>query len=368
MDGVKLPEIDVESPVPRYVQAKKILIDAIRSGTFPRGSKLPSTHEVGNQIRVSLLTAHKAIQCLVQEGWLERQRGHGTFVRENFEQSVAAKACVRVGLLIDSSVRIGNYYHGTLLHALRAGAANNTPGAEIFIHQQNSPASIPNLLADGIVAFHPDRDAFEMLEVVGEKTSIVVLGGSSRTTKLHCVDSANEQGARDAVRHLAELGHRDIAIVNGRLTMMNSLHRYRGYLSEMRERELPIREDYSIHADGMEMSELEKARLAELLQSSLQPTAIIAGAFHLALDILTVAETVGLRVPRDLSVIGFDDPRSAALLNPPLTTVRQPLDEMGRLAMKLVLALIEGQTPEPRRNVLPTELVVRASTASIGGR
>ncbi len=119
---------------------------------------------------------------------------------------MAAKACYRVGLLLDEGVHLGDYYHGALLHGLRQAACADDPGVELFIQRQNSPAAIPNLLADGFICFHPFRETFAMLEAVAKSTPIVVLGGSSRDTSLHCVDSENEGGAREAVRHLAQLG------------------------------------------------------------------------------------------------------------------------------------------------------------------
>jgi len=363
MASPRLPQVDPDSPVPRYVQAKKILIEAIRGGTFPRGSKLPSTSEISNSVRVSLITAHKAIQCLVAEGWLQRERGRGTFVRDDFEESVAAKACHRVGLLIDPAVQLGDHYHAVLLQGLREAAAATDPGAELFIQRQNTPAAIPNLLADGFICFHPLRENFELLEMVAKNTPIVVLGGSSRDTTLHCVDSENEQGTREAVRHLIELGHQDIAIINGRLAAPNSLHRFNGYLMEMRAHELPIRDEYVINSDKAEMTGQTRSALIALLRGSMCPTAIVAAGFLLALEVMEIARHLGLRIPQDLSLVGFDDPRSAALLNPPLTTVRQPLEKMAAAAMEKMMALIRGEDPQPRIQYLPTRLVIRESTA-----
>ncbi len=361
----KLPQVDPNSSVPRYIQVKSILIDAIRKGVYPRGSKLPSTGEISHEIAVSLITAHKAIQCLVSEGWLDRIRGRGTFVRDDFEASVAAKACHRVGLLLDPGVQLEDYYHATLFQGLRDASATHEPGAELFIQRQNTPAAIPNLAADGFICFHPLRETYELLEVVAQNTPIVVLGGSVRDTKLPCVDADNEGGIRQAVAHLAEQGHQDIAIVNGRLSATNSLHRFNGYLAEMRSRELPIRDEYVLTSDKAEMSPTVRNSLVALLRSSLRPTAVIAAGYLLALEVMEVARYLGLRIPRDLSLVGFDDPRSASLLNPPLTTVRQPLDQMARAAMECMLELIDKKNPAPGIQMLPAKLVVRESTARV---
>lgn len=368
MNGMVLPElqqVDTASAVPRYVQAKSILIDAIRRGTFRRGSKLPNTSELSACLSVSLITAHKAIQGLVAEGWVDRVRGRGTYVRGDFEASVAAKSCYRIGLLLDRRVHLGDYYHAALFHGLREAACADEPGAELFIQRQNSPAAIPNLLADGFICLHPFRETFAMLEAVAAKTPIMVLGGSTRTTLLHCVDSENEEGARQAVRHLIDLGHRDIAILNGRLSATNALDRFNGYVAEMRDRELPIREEYLLTSEKGEMTPSARGTLTALLRGSLRPTAIVAGGYLLALEVLEIARHLGLRIPEDLSLVGFDDTRSAALLNPSLTTVRQPLEEMARLAMERMIALINHTPAVPRVQYLPTTLIVRESTARV---
>lgn len=365
MNGTQLPSVDPNSSVPRYVQAKQILIGAIQQGLLPRGAKLPSTHDVSDELQVSLLTAHKAIQCLVQEGWLNRERGRGTFVREDFEGSVAAKARFCVGLLLDVQVQLGNYYHAPILHGMRDLSAHNELKADLLL-QHGKPSEVSNLHVDGVVCFHPDLEYFQALENIARNRPIVVVGGSTRGTSLHCIDSANEQGSREAIRHLASLGHRDIAIINGRLSASNSLHRYKGYVMEMQAQGLPLRDDYVINSDRAEMSEDTKAALRKLFQRKDRPTAILATGYHFALEVLEVAELIGLKIPQDLSLVGFDDPKSASLLNPSLTTVRQPLEQMGREAMKRMFDLIAGNPPAKTIEILPTELVPRASTAPLG--
>lgn len=364
-DGLRLQAVDPSSTVPRYVQAKQILIGAIQQGALPRGSKLPSTHDVSGKLGVSLLTAHKAIQCLVQEGWLNRERGRGTFVREDFEGSVKAKARFMVGLLLDAQTPLGDYYHTSLLNGLRKASTTNELGADL-VWQHCPPDEIGNLTIDGMICFHPELDSFDKLEAINADLPIVVLGGSTRGSKLHCIDSANEHGARAAVAHLAELGHRDIGIINGRLSVPNSLHRFKGFVSEMGNRGLELRDEYVINSETAEMSETVKSRLRSLLQKRSRPTAILAAGYYLSLEVLEVADSLGIRIPQDLSLVGFDDPKSAALLNPALTTVRQPLELMGRKAIQRILELIAGTSSAAQNNieVLPTEFIVRASTSS----
>lgn len=357
-----LPQVDPASPLPRYVQARTILAEAIGRGQFPRGTRLPGTGTIARCLHVSLVTAHKAIQCLVSEGWLERGRGRGTLVRDDYEDRIAAVACYRVGLLLEPGVRVDDLACSMLLQGLREAAANDDAPVELFIQREGGRTALVGRRANGFICLCPSRETLNMLEGLGDDVPAVVLGGVFRDTQVYGVDTDDEQAARDAVRHLAELGHRRIAILTGPLARADNLHRYKGYLAEMHERGLPLREPYMLtsEADGSAWS--IRRRLVELLREGSRPTAILAGNHDLALEVLAVARRLGLGVPQELSLVGFDDPRTASLLDPPLTTLRQPLDEMARLTMRRMLALLAHTPPSPRMELLPAELAVREST------
>ncbi len=363
MADVKLRAIDPRNSTPRYVQAKAILVDAIRGGVFPPGAKLPATAEISDCIRVSLLTAHRAIQALAAEGWLERRQGRGTFVRTDVGRRLRGHEYRRIGLVVDPVVHLGDYYHGALMHGLRAAMASLMPGAELSVRLQTEVGVAPNGPADGFIFLHPFAESFPGLEVLAEDTPLVVLGGSLPTTAVQCVDSANRAGAQEAVSHLATLHHRRIAVVNGHLSSTNSADRFAGYQDAMKQHGLAIPRAYVLNAGDAQMPDAIRKRLAALLRSADRPSAVLAAGYTLALQVMEVAAEVGLRIPRDLSLVGFDDPRSAALLDPPLTTVRQPLDEMARLAVARLQLLLKGKPAQPPAQILPTRLIVRGSTA-----
>ncbi|MCS6829614.1 MAG: substrate-binding domain-containing protein [Armatimonadota bacterium] len=121
------------------------------------------------------------------------------------------------------------------------------------------------------------------------------------------------------------------------------------------------------YGDRKPASEATRRALRQMLHSSDRPTAFFCGGYYLALDVVRTAREEGLRIPEDLSVVGFDDPVSASLLSPPLTTVRQPLDEMGRLATLMLLQWLTNMEPPRQSVVLPTQLMVRGSTGAPGG-
>ena len=181
------------------------------------------------------------------------------------------------------------------------------------------------------------------------------------------VGSTNWIGGLSATRHLLELGHRRIAVITGPRWALSSRARLDGYRAALDAAGVPvdpvlIREGAFEIADGVRHAN-------ELFRLPDPPTAIFAFNDGMAIGVYHAASVAGLRVPAELSVIGFDDyhPLDDWLV-PPLTTVRQPLTEMGAAAARMVLDLADGTMPQPRRLELATDLVVRASTVPPAGR
>ncbi|GIH65790.1 MULTISPECIES: LacI family DNA-binding transcriptional regulator [Microbispora] len=175
------------------------------------------------------------------------------------------------------------------------------------------------------------------------------------------VGSTNFAGGMAATQHLLALGHRRVAYLGGPATAACNQARLHGYRAAMEAAGAPVLPGYvrtgTFHYhDGV-------AGGAALLDLPEAPTAIFAGCDDIALGVLEAARARGLRVPEDLSVVGFDDTQVARMASPPLTTVRQPLREMGAVAVRTALRLAAGEQIESHHVELATELVVRGSTA-----
>ncbi|MEV7806970.1 substrate-binding domain-containing protein [Microbispora sp. NPDC088329] len=177
------------------------------------------------------------------------------------------------------------------------------------------------------------------------------------------VGSTNFAGGLAATEHLLALGHRRVAYLGGPATAACNQARLHGYRAAMEAAQVPVPPAYvrtgTFHyQDGM-------AGGAALLDLPEQPTAIFAGCDDIALGVLEAARARGLRVPEDLSIVGFDDTQIARMASPPLTTVRQPLREMGAVAVRTALRLAAGERVESHHVELATELVVRGSSAPV---
>jgi len=178
---------------------------------------------------------------------------------------------------------------------------------------------------------------------------------------VNSVGSTNFAGGFAATQHLLLLGHRRIAYLGGPAVAAANQARAHGYRAAMEARKAPVRGAYVRPGEFTYQTGVLGA--AALLGLTEPPTAVFAGNDEIALGVIETARTRGLRVPEDLSVVGFDDTLLARMASPPLTTVRQPLREMGGVALRTALRLADGEKLESHHVELATELVVRASTA-----
>jgi DNA-binding LacI/PurR family transcriptional regulator len=193
----------------------------------------------------------------------------------------------------------------------------------------------------------------------------LVVIGYSRSLSVHAVHADDYGGALETVRHLTALGHRRIGIVSSRLRPFAIDERLRGIRDALAEAGLAL--DERLVASGDFSFESGDEAGHALLARPDRPTAIFALNDRMALGVLHAAAERGLRIPEELSVVGFDDIPTAAIARPPLTTVRQPGFALGKAAGAALFALLDGRTASAE-TVIPTGLVLRGSTAAPAGR
>jgi LacI family repressor for deo operon, udp, cdd, tsx, nupC, and nupG len=178
----------------------------------------------------------------------------------------------------------------------------------------------------------------------------------------YSISTDNLLGARQAVEHLLQLGHRRIAYIANPRSYLSNLNRLAGYKSALDAYGVPVDECLIVEGDG-NLAGATKA-IQQLLSLAGPPSAVFCFNDMTAVGVLHALREAALRVPQDCSVIGFDDLELAAYLCPPLTTVHQPRYRLGQRAMQTLLALIEGCT-DVQPEVLPPELIVRETTSPV---
>lgn len=224
--------------------------------------------------------------------------------------------------------------------------------------ERRSLNQLSGTLIDGAVVVTPtvvDADAGIPVVTVDPHT-----GPSSG---LPTIDSDNYHGAYLATEHLLDLGHRRVAFLAGRPGLQSAEERERGYRAALESAGIEF-DPRLVRVGGYHQETADRAA-RELLTLPERPTAVFAANDITAIRTMMAAEDLGLQVPDDVSVVGFDNVPESALAEPPLTTIEQPLQEMGADAFRLLLALLRGEPEQATHVRLPTTLVVRQSTRSI---
>lgn len=215
---------------------------------------------------------------------------------------------------------------------------------------------------DGCALIGLDCEDSEVRRLVRGEIPCVAIDMEIEGPRTEVVMSDNEAGAAAAVRHLHALGHRRIATITGMVDSRPGVDRLRGYRETIQSLGLAYRDDYVRYGDFY--AESGRAETEKLLALDEPPTAIFAAADLMAIGAIRAAAEAGLRVPEDLSVVGFDDIQLAPHVNPPLTTLRQDKLGLGAAAGDALVARIAGDPERPPLRTLPVELVVRGSTAA----
>ncbi|MCL5108472.1 MAG: LacI family transcriptional regulator [Chloroflexi bacterium] len=219
-----------------------------------------------------------------------------------------------------------------------------------------------NAQIDGVLVMHPKEDEPCLVELHEAGVPIVVLNELPADCDLPWVDIDNVGGARQITEHLLQRGHRRIGHIYGRPGYVVTGLRMRGYCQALAGAGIGIDEDLLAvvpePAQGPQGTEATR----RLLALPDRPTAVFCHGDLLAHGALRAVEELGLRVPEDVAVVGFDDEPSSAYQRPALTTVRAPFREKGRVAARLLVELVEGRVLAERRVKLAAELVVRASS------
>lgn len=221
--------------------------------------------------------------------------------------------------------------------------------------EQRHLTRLSGTLTDGCIVVTPWGE-------VRTSTPVVVID-PVRDSTVPSVTADNLTGATTAVEHLLGLGHRRIGFIAGRSSLAAAWSREEGYRKALAEAGVPV--DPALIGRGDFNPESAAPLARALLERPDRPTAIFAASDGMALKVLEVAKEMGLDVPGDLSVVGFDNIPESALAEPRLTTVDQSMYRLGHEAAHMLKSLVTGEWEGPRQILLPTRLLVRGSTAPV---
>jgi LacI family transcriptional regulator len=268
-----------------------------------------------------------------------------------------------VGLLVPN---LDNSYVGTITQGIDQELARANYDLMLYTsHRRPGKESlyvnaIVNGLTDGLLLVAPLIPATYLNELREHNYPYVLIDQTDGSENSNVVESTNWQGAYDATHYLIQLGHTRIAFIKGTSAVRSAIDRLQGYKAALADHNIPLREDLVVEGDYQQQTGY--ATTQKLLRSEgSRPTAIFASNDLSAFGAMDAAREDGLRIPDDISIVGFDDIPQASFVYPKLTTVRQPLEQMGQIAVKMLLQQIEDQSRPPQRITLETQLIIRDS-------
>lgn len=284
----------------------------------------------------------------------------------NYTPSLAAKSIRSrttnvIGLLVPE---VTDLFNQEIIKGVGVGIKGS--GYDLMIYTRDRPASsghgsweqehvalLSSGLTDGCIVSTPAAPTFP------GTTPIVVIDPLGDGASVPSVVARNRAGALAVMEYLIGLGHRRIGFIGGRADTLSANRRFEGYKDGLAA--AGIAYDPALVQGGDYSRERGQEAARELLRLADRPTAIFAANDSAAMGVLDVAQELGLRVPQDVSVVGFDNVPEAAQITPRLTTVDQSIQEMGTLATKLIIGILRGESPQATPVKVQTRLIIRDS-------
>jgi LacI family transcriptional regulator len=255
----------------------------------------------------------------------------------------------------------GIFYSFYALELIRGiGTMTTALKLDLLLHISDDWSDLNLNGVGGVIFADIGRNRQQLEEAVANNISCIVINNFIEDLDVPCIAVDNEGGAESAVNFLIGLGHRRIAHITGELFTQAAAHRLEGYKNALKKNDIPVQDKYIVSTDysrGQARSAAER-----LLSMADRPTAMFIASDSMALEVMTVARERGIQIPRELSLIGFDDNPSGLYGPVALTTVRQPLVRMAQESVKELSAVISQKKKSAAKKIfLPTELVIRES-------
>jgi DNA-binding LacI/PurR family transcriptional regulator len=328
----------------------------------------PTIYDVAKKAGVSISTVSRVINNTGRIGEKTRKKVLNVIEELKYQPSVVASALTgkrtnTIGLIIpdvanpffaEMSRSIEDHGRDLGFNVLMCNTDNNADTEEMYL------SLLKQKSVDGIIIGTTTQNHNVLKELLQEQFPIALIAQDIPQLMIDVVTVDDFLGGYMATSHLVSLGHKKIAIMLSTYKRTSEKYRLQAYRQVLEENGLEYNEEFVVYADYKRGS--GKRVATEVLQSPNKPTAIFAGNDFLAIEIYQAAKELGLKIPKDLSVIGFDNTILASIVDPPLTTIAQPIQEMGRQVMNLLVQEIEGKKNTKQRVVLLPELIIRGST------
>lgn len=316
---------------------------------------------INNYPDVSDKTRKKIKKILEKENFLPNAQAQGLTTKKTWTLGVVYFEDLGIGLshpffskVIEAFKKQADKHGYSLLFGSKNDRLKNTTFLEYFKYKS----------VDGIAIICSDPNDKETLELIESDFPIVVIDMLNESTST--VTSDNEYGCKIAIEYLFSLGHKKIAHINGtdQIDNLPSMSRMEAYKKYIKEFKLYINKDYIVNGKNFDFDSGYEG-MNKLLKLKNPPTAVVCASDKIALGAIKAVQNNGLKVPEDISVIGFDDIELAEYVTPRLTTIRQNCDEIGKAAIDILVEQINKKEKLAVNKVIPVELVIRESCTEV---
>lgn len=359
--------VDSGRLLPKYSQLKEYLKKQIRQGKILYGQQLASENILVKQFRMSRQTVRQALGDLENEGWIEREQGRGTFCiyRE--------KLMIRGNIAVLTTY-ISEYIFPTLIRGMEeilseAGYnlilanTNNDKIKEAQCLENILNQDIAGVIIEPTQSSQPNVNIDYFREFEKRRIPYLMLHAFFNDLDPAYIMMDDYQGGYLAAQYLIQLGHREIAAVF-KVDDLQGVKREAGFTAAMKEHHLDIQGNYLGNYRTEEMLGFSELFVQNLMEKQPQPTAIVCYNDQIALKVMEAIRNRGLKIPEDISVVGFDDSSLATASEIKLTTIKHPKAEMGRKAAKFIIDMVENRIEKPSFIYQP-ELIIRKSCRSL---
>jgi LacI family transcriptional regulator len=330
---------------------------------------MPTLEEIAKLSGVSRSTVSRVINDdpHVSEG--TRARVLSIVRKLNYQPNVAARSLATgrtsvLGLVIPTGVSnlFSDPYFSLLIQGVSSACNANDHSVMLWLaepeyERRTIHKVLHNGLVDGVIVSSMIMDDPIVEALRASELPFILVGRHPSAPEVNYVDVDNVNGAREIVTHLLRLNYRRIATVTGPLNAVAGVDRYTGYREALRAR--GVRPDSELVAEGDFTEDGGYFAMKRLLPQ--QPEAVFVASDNMALGAARAVREAGLRIPEDVAFAGFDDVPLAARMQPPLTTIRQPIQSLGSVAAKTLMDLVTHPDDGPHHIVLPIQLVIRSS-------
>lgn len=332
-----------------------------RKGNNPKGAS--SIEDVASLAGVSISTVSRVINKLPSVREKNRRAVLEAVKQLKFQPSILAQRLATgssnvIALVIPRYE--GVYYSFYALELIRGiGTLCEELKMDLLLHLTDSNTRFNFKSIGGVIFADIIGNRHQLEDAFASGIPCVVINNYIEDLEVSCIAVDNKNGAEQAVTYLINLGHRRIAHISGDLVTQAAAWRFEGYKNTLKAHNIEIRQDYIFKTDYSRGQARQAAE--ELLTMHDAPTAVFVASDSMALEVMTVAKEFGKAIPKDLSIVGFDDNPSGLYGPVSLTTVRQPLIKMAEEGVRELNLLMNPEKKAVHKVILPTELVIRES-------